>query len=108
LRKITFLGRKIPVPKSLIVRVLLGVVFVFGGLLSFLPVFGIWMLPLGLLILSIDIPIARRIKRRVDVALGRRLLTRSPTWAKRLRYGSRSSSRSLAKLLPASGPEIPC
>ena len=30
-----------------------------GGLLSFLPVLGIWMLPLGLLLLAVDLPILR-------------------------------------------------
>ena len=30
-----------------------------GGFLSFLPVLGIWMLPLGLLLLAVDLPILR-------------------------------------------------
>jgi len=35
-----------------------------GGLLGFLPVLGLWMLPLGLLLLSIDVPILRRYAHR--------------------------------------------
>lgn len=31
-------------------------VLIFGGLLSVLPVFGLWMLPLGLALMSDDIP----------------------------------------------------
>lgn len=31
-----------------------------GGILSFLPVLGIWMLPLGLILLAIDLPILQR------------------------------------------------
>lgn len=30
-----------------------------GGFLSFLPVLGLWMLPLGLLLLAVDLPILR-------------------------------------------------
>ncbi|WP_238382532.1 hypothetical protein [Tabrizicola thermarum] len=30
-----------------------------GGVFSFLPILGIWMLPLGLLLLAVDLPILR-------------------------------------------------
>ncbi|MEM7193531.1 MAG: hypothetical protein AAF402_01185 [Pseudomonadota bacterium] len=43
-----------------IVRQILGVLLLLGGLLWFLPILGLWMLPLGLLVLSIDFPWARR------------------------------------------------
>jgi len=33
-----------------------GVALVLGGLLGFLPVLGFWMLPLGLLLLAVDLP----------------------------------------------------
>jgi len=33
---------------------------VFGGVLSFLPILGIWMLPLGLMLLAIDFPPLQR------------------------------------------------
>ncbi|MEO5808307.1 hypothetical protein [Devosia sp.] len=42
-------------PEARIVRIPLGILFVCGGLLSFLPVLGIWMLPLGLLLLALDL-----------------------------------------------------
>jgi hypothetical protein len=32
---------------------------ILGGLLSFLPILGIWMLPLGLLLLAEDLPVLR-------------------------------------------------
>ena len=38
------------------IRVPAGVLFILGGLLAILPVFGLWMLPLGLALLSEDIP----------------------------------------------------
>lgn len=42
------------------VRVSLGVLFVLGGILGALPVVGFWMLPLGLILLSVDFPWAKR------------------------------------------------
>jgi hypothetical protein len=38
---------------------------VVGGLLSFLPVLGLWMLPLGLIIISQDLPALQRPLLRV-------------------------------------------
>ncbi|MBB3935052.1 hypothetical protein [Aureimonas phyllosphaerae] len=49
-----------------------GIGFIICGFLAFLPVFGIWMLPLGLLILSIDLAFVRRWRRKADVKWGRR------------------------------------
>ena len=37
----------------------MGVLFIIGGLVSFLPVLGIWMLPLGLLLIAYDVPFWR-------------------------------------------------
>lgn len=42
------------------VRVPLGVLLTFGGFLGFLPILGFWMVPLGLLLLSEDVPFLRR------------------------------------------------
>ena len=49
-----------------------GVLLVIGGLLGFLPVLGYWMLPLGLALLSVDSPRARRLYRQLYVWWGRR------------------------------------
>ena len=38
------------------IRFPLAILFTFGGLLWFLPIMGFWMLPLGLLLLAIDLP----------------------------------------------------
>jgi len=38
----------------------------------FLPILGLWMLPLGLLMLSIDLAPVRRLRRRVEIWWGRR------------------------------------
>jgi hypothetical protein len=45
---------------------------VLGGAVGFLPVVGYWMLPLGLLVLSIDSPWLRRRRRRLDLWWSRR------------------------------------
>jgi hypothetical protein len=47
-------------PRSVWIRWPAGVLLVLGGVLSILPGLGIWMLPLGLLLLAGDIPILRR------------------------------------------------
>ncbi|MFN3576588.1 MAG: hypothetical protein ACK4TJ_06385 [Tabrizicola sp.] len=41
------------------IRFPLALLLIAGGLLSFLPVLGIWMLPLGLLLLAVDLPVLR-------------------------------------------------
>lgn len=69
--KVRFGNRVIDLPGSRIVRIALGVVLVFLGLLGFLPILGFWMVPLGLIILSADIAAVRRINRRVSVAVSR-------------------------------------
>ena len=63
--KICFGGRELHLPRSRVVRVGLGILLVAGGLVGFLPVVGFWMIPLGLLVLSVDIPIVRRGRRRL-------------------------------------------
>lgn len=42
------------------VRVPLGILLVCGGVLSFLPFLGVWMLPLGLILLALDVALLRR------------------------------------------------
>ena len=47
-------------PNSRWVRLPLGVLFIVGGLLWFLPVLGIELLPIGLLLISEDVPFLRK------------------------------------------------
>lgn len=58
-------------PGNRIGRLIVGVLLVIGGILGFLPVLGFWMIPLGLIILSVDFPFIRRGRRRAEVRLGR-------------------------------------
>ncbi|WP_245989887.1 hypothetical protein [Litoreibacter meonggei] len=58
-----------------IVRVPVALVFIIGGFLAILPVFGMWMLPIGLLLLAVDITALRgpladmivRARRRIEL-----------------------------------------
>lgn len=47
-------------PSSRWIRLPLGVLFVIGGLLWFLPVLGIELLPVGLLLIAEDVPFLRK------------------------------------------------
>lgn len=42
------------------VRTLMGIPLMIGGILSFLPVLGIWMLPAGAMLIALDVPPWRR------------------------------------------------
>ena len=68
-------------PGAAWLRIPLGLMLVFGGLLSFLPVLGIWMLPLGLLLLAQDLPFLRRPVRRALIWAERRWIR----WKRRRR-----------------------
>lgn len=43
-------------PSARLVRIPLGILLIIGGIFSFLPVLGLWMLPLGLMLIAQDIP----------------------------------------------------
>jgi hypothetical protein len=70
--KIRIFDRQWHLPQSKAVRIGIGILLVIGGLVGFLPVLGFWMIPLGLLVLSIDLPIVRRWRRQLTVWWHRR------------------------------------
>lgn len=88
-RQFDRIGRQVPAsrgflgwvqrPRLHIVRIPLAIVLVLGGIFSFLPVLGIWMLPLGLLILAVDVPILRRPIGDAIVRL-QRFIAKSQRW----------------------------
>jgi hypothetical protein len=47
-------------PSSWLVRIPLAVLLVVGGVFSFLPILGLWMLPLGLLLIAQDVPFLQK------------------------------------------------
>jgi len=63
---------RIPMPRSRIARMAIGLLLIICGLLGFLPILGFWMLPLGFIVLSHDLPLARRWRRRLAVWWHRR------------------------------------
>jgi hypothetical protein len=63
-------------PASRWARLPAGVLLILGGCLAILPVFGLWMLPLGLMLLADDIPPLRRVRDRALDWLERR----RPNW----------------------------
>ncbi|MGQ7791434.1 hypothetical protein ACUN0C_03385 [Faunimonas sp. B44] len=71
-RKLRLGRHQIPLPQSPLLRIVLGSLLVVGGMFSFLPVLGVWMIPLGLIVLSIDLPPVRRWRRRFTVWFHRR------------------------------------
>jgi len=63
---------KIKIPEKRSHRIVLGWALVFGGIFGFMPIAGIWMLPLGFIVLSVDSPRIRRQRRRLTVWWARR------------------------------------
>jgi hypothetical protein len=47
-------------PSSRLVRIPLAILLILGGIFSFLPVLGLWMLPLGLLLFAQDVPMLQK------------------------------------------------
>ena len=64
--------RRLRKPASRWARLPAGFLLIIGGCLAILPVFGLWMLPLGLMLLADDIPPLRRFRDRVLDWLERR------------------------------------
>jgi hypothetical protein len=71
LAKVRFGSKTYDLPGNRVVRIALGVVLILLGLVGFLPVLGFWMVPLGLIVLSVDVPFIRRLNRRVSVFVSR-------------------------------------
>jgi len=69
-------GRRMPIPQSRRARIAIGFIFVILGMFGFLPILGFWMIPVGLLILSHDMPAVRRRRRQLEVWWYRRKVKR--------------------------------
>lgn len=63
---------KIPMPGSRSGRIAVAAALMVSGLLGFLPILGFWMLPLGFLLLSNELHVVRRLRRRIAVWWSRR------------------------------------
>ncbi len=69
---VRFGGRTIRIPGPPLLRIVVGLLLILGGMVGFLPILGFWMLPLGVLVLSVDLHPVRRVRRRIEVWWGRR------------------------------------
>jgi hypothetical protein len=67
LAKVRFGDKSVELPRSRPARIAIGGGLVVLGFFGFLPVLGFWMVPLGLLVLSADVPQVRRFNRRLTV-----------------------------------------
>jgi hypothetical protein len=47
-------------PDARWIRIPSGILLIVGGILGFLPILGFWMVPLGVLLLALDLPFLRR------------------------------------------------
>ncbi len=60
-------------------RLTVAILFIIGGLLWFLPILGLWMLPVGLVILFSRSPVYWRLRRRYVAWRRRRKLDKAQT-----------------------------
>jgi len=52
-------------PSGRWLRIPAGVLLIVGGIFSFLPILGLWMLPLGFVLLAEDLPVLRSWRSRI-------------------------------------------
>jgi hypothetical protein len=81
--------RWLRIPSARWIRVPVGLLFVLGGVFSILPLLGLWMLPIGMLLLAQDVPFLRRPTRRALLSIERRWVR-----AKRARRARRRAQQS--------------
>ena len=60
-------------PSARWLRIPAGLLLIAGGVLSILPILGLWMLPLGLVLLAEDVPMLRRTRDRMLAWIERRM-----------------------------------
>ncbi len=82
--RIRFGRRTYVLPANRLVRMAIGAGLVIAGVFGFLPVLGFWMVPLGFVVLSVDLAIVRRWRRAASLALGRAVKRRWPHVWRRL------------------------
>ena len=92
-RQFARIGRQVPAtqgflrwiraPHMHIVRIPLALLLLLGGVFSFLPILGLWMLPLGLMVLAVDIPPLRGPVGNALVRLQRWIANLRRRWRKR-------------------------
>jgi hypothetical protein len=69
-------------PASRLVRIPVAFLLILGGVFSFLPAFGLWMLPLGLMLIASDVPFLQK-------PISRFAVWGAESWARLRRWTSR-------------------
>lgn len=92
-RQFDRIGRQVPAsagflrwvrqPHLHVVRIPLAILLILGGVFSFLPVLGLWMLPLGLAVLAVDVPPLKRPVGDLLVRLQRWIAKLRRSWRRR-------------------------
>jgi hypothetical protein len=72
-------------PSSILVRIPLAILLIVGGIFSFLPILGLWMLPLGLLLFAQDVPFLQTPMANALGWIERKWLARQSAKAERVR-----------------------
>lgn len=82
-RQFDAIGRMAPVSRRVIdpllhgrlrrIRLPMACVLILGSFLAILPVFGLWMLPIGLMLLALDVPLLRPYVSNIVIRARRRL-----------------------------------
>jgi hypothetical protein len=72
-------------PSSILVRIPLAILLIVGGIFSFLPILGLWMLPLGLLLFAQDVPFLQTPMAKALGWIERKWLARQRAKAERVR-----------------------
>lgn len=70
-------------PKAKWVRIPLGVLLIAGGFFGFLPVLGFEFIPLGLLLIALDVPFLRKPVARFTLWLERKWRSLKERWQRR-------------------------
>ena len=83
---IKFGRHRVGLPGRRLHRRILGGALVAGGLVGFLPIVGFWMVPAGLVVLSVDSAPIRRFRRKYTVGVGTWLKRRYPGVASKLGF----------------------
>jgi len=88
-RQFRYFAARVPVmdrlrqPGWMFARILVGLLLITGGLLAILPVLNVWMIPLGLLVLAIDLPLLRGPVTRAIIFGRRRAQHYRRIWCRR-------------------------
>jgi hypothetical protein len=58
--KVAYVLRNLRHPNARWIRIPVGILLMLGGIFSILPFLGLWMLPLGLLLIAYDVPFLQK------------------------------------------------